>query len=86
MTDDGHDYHGVAEIRTWLDRVAGEYTYTATPLAVQNETADKSSIRIRLEGNFPGGLVDVDYRFRLDGAGRLAQLTITPSAEGPGTI
>lgn len=85
VTDDGRDYRGVTEIRTWLDEVAGEYTYTATPMAAQNEATDQTSIQIRLEGNFPGGLVDVDYRFRLDSSGRLARLTITPSAGQPET-
>jgi len=84
VTDDGHDYRGIAEIRTWLDRAATEYTYTTTPLTVENASDGRTSIRCRLEGNFPGGVVDVDFRFELDGAGRLTRLTITPSADQPG--
>ena len=83
VTDEGHDYRGTAEIRTWLDRAANEYTYTTTPLAAENASDGRTSIRCRLEGNFPGGLVDVDFRFQLDAAGRLARLSITPSAEQP---
>jgi hypothetical protein len=34
-------------------------------------------IRNRLEGNFPGNIVDLDYRFTLEGD-RIASLTIAP--------
>lgn len=84
VTDDGHDYIGAAEIRRWLGRVAGRYSYTTTPIAVHDDAAaDRTSVRCRIEGTFPGGVVDLDYRFRLDDAGRLARLTITPSAQQP---
>ncbi|KAF0963357.1 nuclear transport factor 2 family protein [Rhodococcus sp. T7] len=84
VTDDGRDYHGTAEIRAWLDRVASQYTYTTTPIAAHNDVATRAtSVTCRLEGTFPGGLVDLDYRFQLDGSGRLAHLTIAPSADQP---
>ncbi len=33
----------------------------------------------RLEGDFPGGVVDLDYRFGLDEQGRLRRLVIEPT-------
>lgn len=84
VTDDGHDYLGTTEIRAWLGRVASKYTYTTTPIDVHSDAVTRqTSVRCRLEGSFPGGLIDLDYRFQLDGSGRLARLTITPSTEQP---
>ncbi|MCX0271639.1 nuclear transport factor 2 family protein [Nocardia zapadnayensis] len=81
VTDDGHHYTGSAQIRTWLARVANQYSYTTTPIDVHHDAAGQWSVRCRIEGTFPGGLVDLDYHFRLDGSGRLLRLAITPSAE-----
>lgn len=91
VTDDGHDYIGVANIRAWLGRDASQYAYTTTPMsATSDAVTGTTSIRCRLEGTFPGGLVDLDYTFQLDDSGRLANLTITPSddqpAQAPGTV
>lgn len=84
VIDDGHHYTGPAEIRAWLGRVASQYSYTTTPIDAHNDSAaGQTSVRCRIEGTFPGGLVDLDYHFRLDGSGRLLRLTITPSAEQP---
>lgn len=84
VTDDGHDYIGVTQIRAWLGRVASQYTYTTTPISTNSDAATRTtSIRCRLEGTFPGGMVDLDYRFQLDDSGRLVCLTITPSADQP---
>ncbi|MEU5841122.1 nuclear transport factor 2 family protein [Rhodococcus sp. NPDC047139] len=79
VTDDGVDYRGRVEVRAWLDRVAGEFSYTTTPVAVDGDAdSDRVSVRCRIEGNFPGGVVDLDYGFRLDSAGLLASLVIAP--------
>lgn len=82
VTDDGTDHRGRAEIREWLDRVAGEFSYTTTPISADGDAAsDRVSVRCRIEGNFPGGVVDLDYCFRLDAAGRLASLVIAPAVD-----
>lgn len=77
VTDDGRDYHGASAIRTWLDKASGNYTYTTTPLAARTDaTTDHTVVTCRLEGTFPGGLVDLDYHFDLDGAQRISRLEI----------
>ncbi|MGI5160113.1 hypothetical protein [Microbispora sp. CA-102843] len=77
VTDDGRDYQGTGEIRRWLDRVAGEYTYTVTPLSARaGGVAGWTVVTCRLEGTFPGSPVDLDYRFDLDDAERIARLEI----------
>jgi hypothetical protein len=54
-----------------------EYTYTRTLLGAET-TADSSwEVRNRLEGNFPGNVVDLHYRFELAGE-QILSLTIAP--------
>ena len=67
VRDDGHTYRGAAEIRDWLARASAQFTYTRTLLA--GEAVDDSTwlVTNRLEGDFPGGVVDLRYRFVLDG-------------------
>ena len=76
VTDDGHEYHGAAAVRTWLDRAASEYTFTTTPLAAHNPTTGQTTVTCHVEGNFPGSPVDLDYRFQLDSAQRIQRLEI----------
>ncbi|MEW5810521.1 MAG: nuclear transport factor 2 family protein [Actinomycetota bacterium] len=70
VTDEGHDYKGHDEIGTWVATAAAEYTYTteftgATVLECQAGTT--VDVGQHLEGNFPGGVADLHYRFTLDG-------------------
>ncbi|WP_241383515.1 nuclear transport factor 2 family protein [Rhodococcus sp. CH91] len=82
VTDDGVDHRGRDGIRTWLDRVAGEFSYTTTPVSVYGDAhSDRVTIRCRIEGDFPGGVVDLDYDFRLDTSGRIASLVIAPATD-----
>ena len=75
VTDDGHDYHGAGEVRTWLARAASEYTFTTTPVTASNAIG-RTTVTCRLEGNFPGSPVDLDYRFDLDSSQRIERLEI----------
>jgi hypothetical protein len=75
--DDGHEYRGLAAIRDWLARASTQFTYTRTFLEANAEGPDLWLVRNRLEGDFPGGVVDLGYRFRLDG-GLIADLVIQP--------
>jgi len=77
VTDDGRTYRGTAEIRAWLGRAASEYTYTSVLTAVRQEDADHWTAVRHLEGNFPGGVVDLRYRYTLN-ADRITTLTIAP--------
>ena len=79
VTDDGRDHVGIAAVRTWLDREASEYTYTRTVVSASSPSAGEASVTARLEGDFPGGLVDLDYRFDLDEQRRLTRLVIEPT-------
>jgi ketosteroid isomerase-like protein len=77
VVDDGNEYCGVDAIRDWLARASTQFTYTRTFLDAQTEAPNLWMVRNRLEGNFPGGVVDLVYRFTLVD-GLIADLTIAP--------
>ncbi|OZD10459.1 hypothetical protein CH275_00975 [Rhodococcus sp. 06-235-1A] len=69
VTDEGHDHSGRGEIEAWLTASVSEseYTYT-TEFTGATTTGTTVDVKQHLEGNFPGGVVDLHYRFTLDGA------------------
>ncbi|MEV7323443.1 nuclear transport factor 2 family protein [Streptomyces sp. NPDC093970] len=77
VTDDGRTYRGAAAIESWLTRAAGEYTYTSELTAALKADQDHYVATHHLEGDFPGGVVDLHYRFALRD-GRIETLVIEP--------
>src|SRR3954447_22961116 len=77
VTDEGRTYRGHDEIRAWLARSAGEYTYTIEVTGATKLDDDHYDVTHHLEGNFPGGQADLHFRFAL-GNGAIAQLVIEP--------
>jgi hypothetical protein len=77
VRDEGQDWVGPTEIRNWLNKTSSEYTFTRTLLSVEETGAGSWAVRNRLEGNFPGNVVDLVYRFELHGD-HIARLTIAP--------
>ena len=77
VTDEGRTYHGPAEIRAWLSRSAGEYTYTIEMTGAAKIGGDRYDVTHHLEGNFPGGTADLHFRFTLRN-GKIARLVIEP--------
>ena len=77
VTDDGHTYNGTDEIDTFIRTAASEYTFTRTLVDAAEIAPGEWNVTNRLEGDFPGGTVDLRYRFCLDGD-RIARLDIAP--------
>jgi hypothetical protein len=77
VTDEGRTHRGRAEIRSWLGRAAGEYTYTTEFIGAARTADAEFDVVQHLEGNFPGGAVDLHFRFVLDG-GSISRLVIEP--------
>lgn len=75
--DEGHTYRGKHEIRDWLTRAASEYTYTSTLVETHHPDDDHYVAVHHLEGNFPGGTVDLRFQFTLRD-GQIAELVIEP--------
>ena len=76
VEDEGRSYRGSAAIVAWKSSASAKYSYTSTPFAVE-QTDLWCIVTSRLTGNFPGGSVDLRYRFRLE-RGKIAQLKIAP--------
>jgi hypothetical protein len=77
VVDDGQRYVGPDRIREWLANVSTEFSYTRTLTGADGVDADTWLVTNRLEGDFPGGVVDLGYRFRLTGDA-IAELLIAP--------
>jgi hypothetical protein len=63
--DDGHEYRGREAIHGWLARASTKFTYTRTFLDASEEASGTWLVRNRLDGDFPGGVVDLGYRFQI---------------------
>jgi ketosteroid isomerase-like protein len=72
VTDEGKTSTGTPEIRAWRDRASHEWTYTTEVTGVRRD-GDDWIVAIRLAGDFPGGVADLEQRFTVrDGViGRL---------------
>ena len=76
VTDEGRDHAGRDEIGAWLTKAGSEFTYT-TEFIGASTTEAAVDVEQHLEGNFPGGVADLHYRFTLDGA-LISRLVIEP--------
>lgn len=66
VTDEGHDFHGPDEIRAWLARSASEYTFTTEVTGALKVDSQHFDVVHHLEGDFPGGVADLHFRFTLE--------------------
>jgi uncharacterized protein (TIGR02246 family) len=67
VVDEGQTRRGRNEIRAWRENVASVYEYTTRLTEVAATGDGQYAARVHLEGNFPGGSVDLRYRFTIDG-------------------
>jgi NADPH:quinone reductase-like Zn-dependent oxidoreductase len=75
VRDQEATYRGTSEIERWLDATSRELTYSIEALAVRVDPDGDIVVSTRLEGDFPGAEVELDYRFTLDGD-RITKLLI----------
>jgi hypothetical protein len=75
--DEDQDWVGREQVREWLMKTSSEFTFTRTLLGAEPVSADSWLVRNRLEGNFPGGVVDLRYEFTVD-SDLISRLSITP--------
>jgi ketosteroid isomerase-like protein len=82
VVDEGRQWRGTAAIRRWRATVATAYQYavqvTGAEALGEADGAERHDVHVHLEGNFPGGQVDLTDRFALRG-GRIARLEIVPA-------
>ena len=77
VVDEGRTYRGTAEVLVFLNKAGSQYRYT-TELTGGRYVDDQHWEAVNhLEGDFPGGVADLTYRFTLAGD-RIAELVIAP--------
>jgi hypothetical protein len=83
VIDEDREWRGLRAIRQWRETVATAYDYTVeVRSAVERGEVDgveRHDVYTHLEGNFPGGTVELVNRFGLRD-GRIATLEIVPSS------
>ncbi|KAF5993654.1 nuclear transport factor 2 family protein [Streptomyces sp. WAC00263] len=77
VIDDGNTHAGTEAIEAWLNRSASEFTYTIHLTHAQQTDATRYITTHHLEGNFPGGTIDLRYQFTLSD-GLIERLVIEP--------
>jgi ketosteroid isomerase-like protein len=77
VVDDGRTYDGAAGVESFLRTAASEYTYTRTLVSAVEIATDRWLVTNHLEGDFPGGQVDLSYEFHL-ADGLITRLVIAP--------
>ncbi|MBT2235487.1 nuclear transport factor 2 family protein [Nonomuraea sp. NEAU-A123] len=79
VVDEGHTHAGSSAIAAWMSHSASAYTYTITPIAAEQsgEGEGDYSVTQHLAGDFPGGTVDLRFRFTLRD-GLIQRLVIEP--------
>lgn len=85
VIDEDRTWRGAAEIRHWRESVATAYEYTVELTGAKAlREADgiaRFDVYTHLEGNFPGGTVDLTDHFAVRG-GRIVRLEIVPTEAG----
>jgi len=76
VKDEGKAYKGQAAIKEWKTVASTKYEYTSEPFACEQKEG-KTVVRSKLTGNFPGGPLDLQYFFVLEGD-KIASLEIIP--------
>jgi ketosteroid isomerase-like protein len=77
VTDEGRTHRDRDEIRTWLDSAASQYTFTTEVVGASRVGEAHFDVVQHLEGDFPGGVADLHFRFTLNGAS-ITRLVIEP--------
>jgi ketosteroid isomerase-like protein len=74
ITDVGESFAGEEALRRFITEAGAEFTYTDEITGVARD-GDVCVVTHHLEGDFPGGEADLDYRFSLDND-RIARVDI----------
>jgi hypothetical protein len=75
VVDEGHTYRGRDEIIGWRRALAGKWTFTTTVTGSEPVSPSEFRVHARVEGDFPGGVAELTYRFVLQ-SDAIAELSI----------
>jgi ketosteroid isomerase-like protein len=83
VVDEDRHWRGASAIRQWREKVATAFEYTVAIIRSEAlgevDGAQRHAVYTHLEGNFPGGQVDLTNRFTLRGD-LIVSLDIVPTA------
>jgi ketosteroid isomerase-like protein len=77
VTDEGQDFRGRDVIGDWLADAGSGYTFTTEFVGATLLDHARIDVVQHLEGDFPGGIADLHFRFTLDGE-LISRLVIEP--------
>lgn len=77
VLDEGHAHIGREAIRAWWAEAAAPFQVTTTIVTSEPFGDDAYLVRQHIEGDFPGGVADLEMRFALSGD-HIAALMIYP--------
>lgn len=77
VVDQGETFRGTHAIQTFLREAGTQFNYTTELIGAQRVDEAHWVATNRLEGDFPGGVAELHYRFTLDGA-VITELVIGP--------
>jgi ketosteroid isomerase-like protein len=75
VVDQDQTFRGRDAVHAFVRDAAAEFTYTTEQTGARRVDDDHWVVTLHLEGDFPGGVADLDYRFTLRG-GLVAELVI----------
>lgn len=67
IIDQNETFRGRDEVHAFLRDAGAEFEYTTEQIGARRVDDDHWVVTLRLEGTFPGGVADLDYRFTLRG-------------------
>lgn len=75
VVDQDRVFRGTEEVLDFLQNAGSEFTYTSEVVTSGRDDNTHWRAGIRLEGNFPGGVAELSYRFTVFDD-RISELTI----------
>jgi ketosteroid isomerase-like protein len=67
VVDQDETFNGTEQLRHFLSDAGAEFTYTSELVGARRTDDTHWVAVIHLEGDFPGGVADLEYAFVLDG-------------------
>jgi hypothetical protein len=77
VVDEGQTFRGTDRILVFLREAGARFNYTTELIGAQRVDDTRWVATNRLEGDFPGGVAELNYRFTVDGD-LITELIIAP--------
>ena len=63
VVDQGESFRGRVQVHAFLRDAGSEFEYTTEQIGAARVDDDHWVVTLRLDGTFPGGVAELDYRF-----------------------